>query len=101
MVSAGDDGTLRIWNAGALHHEWVGHTAAVQALAVSPDGRQVLSGDGEGNLRLWSVATGKTVQNWTGHKEAVNAIAFLSNGRQAVSGGADGAVSLWQLPFSD
>lgn len=101
VISAGDDGTLRLWNAGALQHEWLGHSAVVQALAASPDGRQVLSGDAEGHLRLWSVATGKTVQSWTGHKQAVNAVAFLGNGRQAVSGGTDGAVCLWQLPFSD
>lgn len=101
IISGGDDGTVRIWQAGALQHEWLGHTSAVLALAVSPNGRQVLTGDAEGNLRVWSVATGKAVQNLTRHKQAVQAVAFMGSGRQAVSGGADGAVILWQLPFSD
>ena len=101
VVAAGDDGVIRVWKAGALEHEWKGHSQAVLALAVSPDGRLLLSGDAEGNIRVWSVATGQTIHVLSGHQQAVQAVAFTGNGRQAVSGGADGVVRLWQLPFSD
>ncbi|QDU28368.1 Serine/threonine-protein kinase PknB [Anatilimnocola aggregata] len=101
LVAAGDDGVIRIWNAGALQHEWLGHTEPVLALAVSSDGRQILSGDAAGTIRVWSVPSGQTTHVLTGHDRAVQAVAFVGNGRQAVSGGADGVVRLWQLPFRD
>lgn len=100
-ITAGDDGVLRIWKDGALEHEWLGHEKPVLAIAVSPDGRQVLSGDADGAIRVWSVSSGRTTQVLLGHKRAVNSVAFTGNGRQAISGGADGVVRLWQLPFSD
>lgn len=100
-VAAGDDGIIRVWKGEQLEHEWLGVQEPVLALAASPDGKQVLSGDAEGTIRVWSVATGRTIHVLRGHKATVQSIALTSNGRQAVSGGADGVVRLWQLPFSD
>ena len=101
LVAAGDDGVIRVWKDAALEHEWLGHGKAVLALAVSPDARQLLTGDAEGTIRVWSVSSGQTTHILRGHTRAVNSVAFTSNGRQAVSGGADGVVRLWQLPFGD
>jgi WD40 repeat protein len=104
-VAAGDDGAIRIWiadwNAGSLEQEWLGHETAVLAIAIAPDGRQVVSGAADGDLRVWSVATGQTVQVFHGHRSPVQAVAYVGKGRQAVTGGADGTVCLWQLPFSE
>jgi WD40 repeat protein len=98
-ITAGDDGIIRIWNEGDLQHEWFGHKRAVLALAVSPNGDQVVSSDAEGVIRVWSVSTGQTGQVLKASDDAVNAVAITSNGRQAITGGADGVVRLWQLPF--
>ncbi len=100
-IASGDDGIIRIWHEGDLLHEWIGHKRAVLALAVSPDGRQVVSGDADGIVRVWSVSTGQTSHVLKASSDAVNAVAITGSGRQAVTGGADGVVRLWQLPFSD
>jgi eukaryotic-like serine/threonine-protein kinase len=101
LVAAGDDGIIRIWNEGQLQHEWLGHEAPVLTLAVSPKGDQILSGDADGVIRVWSVASGEAFVLVSGNGQAINAIEFTDNGRRAVSGGADGVVRLWRLPFSD
>jgi WD40 repeat protein len=101
IVAAGDAGVVRIWNDGTLQHEYLNGSKPVLALAVSPDRKQILSGDSDGEIGVWSVATGRTLHVLQGHAGGVNTLAFTQHGRQAVSGGADGVVRLWQLPFSD
>ena len=44
-----------------------GHKDCVYACAFSPDGRAVLSGSGDGALRLWDAATGQQVRALEGH----------------------------------
>jgi len=40
-------------------------------------------------LRLWDLATGKTLLTLKGHTEAVNSVAFSPDGKRALSGGQD------------
>lgn len=51
------DGCVRAWDlrTGACLHTFRGHTDAVQDLAVSPDGRHVLSGSEDGSARVFSL----------------------------------------------
>jgi WD40 repeat protein len=70
----------------------------VRAVAVTPDGRQALSGSPDGTLRLWDLASGQALHTFTGHSEEVWAIAVTPDGRTLVSGGVDGTVRVWRLP---
>src|SRR5580704_5173657 len=65
ILSAGIDRTPKLWdiNSGAVLRSYVGHTAAVRALTISPNERWVASAgaskeDGDGTLRIWNFATG-------------------------------------------
>jgi WD40 repeat protein len=52
---------VRLWNAqtGArLGEPLRGHEAAVDAVAFSPDGARLATGDGQGTARLWNARTG-------------------------------------------
>ncbi len=62
IVSAGDDGTLRLWDAqtGQEVRKFKGHVSKVTGLAVSADGRRLLSSDKD-TARLWDVESGKEV----------------------------------------
>ena len=73
-----------------------GHTGGVFAVAVSPDGRQVLSGGADQTVRLWDLHTGQLLRTLTGHGGTVHAVAFLP-GSRALSAGEDKTVRLWDL----
>jgi len=57
-VTAGDDNTARLWDAhtGELLPPWLPHNGSVNGIAVSPDGRHVLTFSSDGTARLWDVA---------------------------------------------
>jgi WD40 repeat protein len=78
-----------------------GHTGAVRSVAISCDGRFVLSGsgfpDGDQTLRLWDTRTGKELRRFTGHTGQVLSVAFSSDGKHALSGSSDATVRLWDV----
>ncbi len=52
---AGADTAVRLWDAatGKLLHSYEGHEAAIQGLAVSPDGRYAVSASCDSTIRVW------------------------------------------------
>ena len=100
VISSGDDGTIRVHDRSQTKPQILqGHTEAVLALAISADGKGLLSADQKGELRLWNFAEGILIHAWQGQPVAVHAICFSSDGRRAISAGADNTVHIWQLPF--
>jgi hypothetical protein len=85
---------------GQLLRAFVGHTDAVSAVAVLPDGRRALSGSDDNTLRLWDLETGES-RALEGHTAAVIAVAVLPDGRRALSGSSDWTVILWNLDSAD
>jgi serine/threonine protein kinase len=74
-----------------------GHAGSVQSVAISPDGKLVLSGGDDRTMRLWSVETGEELRRFDGHEGWVSAVAFSPDGSRAVSGNYDRIVRLWDL----
>ncbi len=99
VVSAGMDGTLRLWNVGdgrELKRVEVADKANVSSLAVSPDGRWLLTGDNQSRLALWSLDDLEMEREHRGSAQVVRSVAFSPDGRRALSGGDDYVVRLWE-----
>jgi WD40 repeat protein len=91
-------GELSVWDAaeGRKLLDVGQHKEHVQAVAVSPDGKVLASGDRAGQVRLWSATTGKELGVPRGPRHPVVSVAFSPDGNLAVAGSAgDRAVFLW------
>lgn len=98
-LSAGADGTLRLWNLedGQKVRRFDGHGGWVHATAALAERGQALSAGADGTVRLWDLASGQEVQRFAGHRGAVKAVAALPEHGQALSAGGDGTARLWDL----
>ena len=71
------------------------HPRAVDALAFTPDGKMIVSGSGDGNIRIADAASGRVLRMFTGHQATVAAVAFSPDGKVLASAGFDNSVRLW------
>uniref|UniRef100_A0ACD5GUC0 WD40 repeat domain-containing protein n=1 Tax=Desertifilum tharense IPPAS B-1220 TaxID=1781255 RepID=A0ACD5GUC0_9CYAN len=82
---------------GTLLQTFSGHSDWVRAVAITPDGTQVVSGSGDNTLKLWNLQTGEALVTFSGHSGFVRAVAITPDGTQAVSGSDDNTLKLWNL----
>ena len=101
LLSAGRDHQIRVWDRdGRVVHVLEGHTGAVEALALSADGRWLASGSADNTVKLWRFADGTPRQTLRGHMDRVYGVAFNQDNLLA-SGGADNSVKLWAYQAGD
>ncbi|MGE0130210.1 MAG: caspase family protein [Blastocatellales bacterium] len=91
--------SIKLWDAAAGRElrSMAGHTANVQAIAFSPDGRLLASGGDDAVVKLWDTATGREIATLGGHSLGVKALTFSSDGKLLVSGSDDGSARLWDV----
>jgi sugar lactone lactonase YvrE len=70
-------------------------TGAVTAVAVSPDGRFIVSGS-DNTVKVWEAESGRLLRSLKGHTRSVNAVAVSPDGRFIVSGSSDNTVKVWE-----
>jgi hypothetical protein len=74
-----------------------GHTDWVRAVAVSPDGRFIVSGSDDRTVKVWELESGRLLRSLEGHTDGVRAVAVSPDGRFIVSGSSDRTVKVWEL----
>ncbi len=74
-----------------------GHRSIVTAVAISPDGRWLFSGDEAGAGRLWNASTGELAFALKGHTSRITQAFFLLDGRQLLTSSTDGTVARWDV----
>ncbi len=100
MVSASEDGTIRIWPLspeGSLPLATLeDHQGSVNDIAVSPDGKRLVSASDDRTVRVWDLETPGCLLTMTGHTDYVSAVVMTPDGR-AASASKDGTIRIWDL----
>lgn len=81
----------------ALLRDLQGHGGAVRSVAVDAAATHAVSASDDRTLRVWDLATGKTLTVLVGHAQSASAVAMDSAGTRAVSGSDDRTVRVWDL----
>jgi WD40 repeat protein len=66
-----------------------GHTGCVWGVAITPDGKTVVSGSGDNTLRVWDLETGNCRATFGGHTASVRGVVVTPDGKTVVSGSDD------------
>ncbi|XP_050540995.1 cilia- and flagella-associated protein 52 [Daktulosphaira vitifoliae] len=102
IVTSWNDGNIRIFTpeTGRLLYTINNcHNKGVSAIAISKDDKKLLSGGGEGQVRVWTVSNmnGTLLAVLKEHKGPVSSIAVHQLGHEAVTASADGTCVVWDI----
>lgn len=104
LVSASEDGTIRIWALspeGSLPLTTLeDHQGSVNDIAVSPDGKRLASASDDHTVKVWDLETLDCRLTLTGHTDYVSAVVVMPEGR-AASASKDGSIRIWDLASGD
>jgi WD40 repeat protein len=109
LVSAGGDHSVRVWNAatgkettrvwdgstGRILHILQEHQRDVTSVAISADGKRIVSGSEDQTVKVWDTSTGRDLLTLKGHTQTVTSVAISADGKRIVSGSQDHTVKLW------
>lgn len=76
---------------------FIGHRDEVTSVAITPDGKQVISGSSDKTLKIWDMKTGKKLFTLEGHTKPITAIAVTPNGKRVISASEDKTLKVWDL----
>ena len=100
IITSDSDGEIQVWNPDTENplEAWRASHGSVHAIALSPDGRQILGAcDDDGAVLLWDLQTRAVIARFDGHTGRIPTVAFVGPKRIA-SGDTDGKVFLWTWP---
>ncbi len=78
-----------------------GHAEIITCLALSPDGKTLVTGSKDRSIRVWDVNTAKVVRILQGHTHEITSLVFSSDGTQLASSSKDQSIRIWNLSSTD
>jgi WD40 repeat protein len=98
ILSCSWDNTTRLWdNKGSEEPVILKHGSEVKSLAVTPDQGKGAAGSRDGEVKVFSLNTLKSMRNLQAHGTDITGLAFLKEGTKLVTSSLDGECKIWDL----
>ncbi|MDF2532516.1 MAG: hypothetical protein K0Q65_2097 [Clostridia bacterium] len=96
IVTGSEDNTVRIWDveSGAQLIVFKGHSAKIQSVSFSPDGRKVVSSDGD-EVIIWDVQSERQLGLLPVKDETVSYVCFSPDGKRILTDSYKKMVRIW------
>ena len=93
------DNTVRLWDleSGKEIRSYLGLTAMVTSVAVSPDGHWALASSVEGGVQVWDVESARPIMRVGKRLPHVYSILLSRDGQKVFTASADKVVRLWDI----
>ncbi len=72
-------------------------TAGEASMSIAPDGKSLATASSDGSIRIWDIATGRTIALLQGHSERISSLAFSPDAKLLASASWDGTVGIWDV----
>lgn len=96
-ASVADGGVVQLWyTSDGRRGRKITHGAGVWAVAFSPDGGWLATGDHDGNVQIWNARTGKPLMRFA-HLGPVHGAAFSPDRRRLATGSSDQTSRVWDV----
>ncbi|CAD0228432.1 conserved hypothetical protein [Planktothrix agardhii] len=101
-LASGDvEGCIKLWNLGSLSNQPIKiirqEQQTINSLAFSSDGKRLVSGVNNGNIKIWDTKIWKKYSVNGQHLEPVNSVAFSPDNNLIASGSDDKTIKIWNL----
>jgi WD40 repeat protein len=98
LVSASQDGTVRLWDVAANTITVTLYTSWAYCVDWSPDGQQLAVGTNSGEVQIWDVASQQMLHTWQSPTHtAVLSLGWSPDGNTIASGEWAGEIYLWDV----
>ncbi|MDK9699912.1 MAG: ADP-ribosylation factor-like protein, partial [bacterium] len=72
-----------------------GHTNHTFCVAITPDGKRIVSGSGDNTLKVWDSKSYQLLATLNGHTDYVRCVEITPDGKRIVSGSDDKTLKVW------
>jgi WD40 repeat protein len=98
VAAASEDGNVSVYDfTESKPLKLNGATGTVRALAFSPTGLVLASGNDEGKVSLWNCATREKIQTIQSSGQKILSLAFSPDGKKLAFGSVDNRVVIWDI----
>lgn len=98
LAAGANDGRLFLWQSPDAQPTTIdAHTAAILALALSPDGSRLATASADGQVRVWNARTGQLLVALTPETSPWS-LAWSPDGTYLAVGAENGLLEIWQPP---